>query len=125
MSAATAELLAPQPLGAKHDVSRFANGVHPSLDQWLRDHARASEGFSARTYVACPAAEPERVVGYFCISAAVEQRRALPSAKLRRGLPAQVPLLLIGRLAVDAPWRGSPIAPRACCSPPSARSRKP
>jgi GNAT superfamily N-acetyltransferase len=103
---ATAKLRAPEPLGTGHDVSQFANGVHPSLDQWLRERARSSEGLSARTYVVCTAAEPDRVVGYFSIAAAVEQRNALPSAKLRRGLPGQVPLLLIGRLAVDAPWRG-------------------
>jgi len=36
----------------------------------------------------------------------VEERNSLPSAKLRRGLPERVPLLLIGRLAVDAQWRG-------------------
>ena len=54
----------------------------------------------------CTAQGPDRTVGYFSISAAVEQRNALPSVKLRRGLPAQVPLLLIGRLAVDAQWRG-------------------
>jgi GNAT superfamily N-acetyltransferase len=50
--------------------------------------------------------EPDRAVGYFSIAAAVEQRSALPSAKLRRGMPKQVPLLLIGHLAVDAQWRG-------------------
>jgi GNAT superfamily N-acetyltransferase len=36
----------------------------------------------------------------------MEQRNALPSAKIRRGMPEQVPLLLIGRLAVDAGWQG-------------------
>jgi GNAT superfamily N-acetyltransferase len=106
VSAAALQLRPPEPLSARHNVSRFANGVHPSLDQWLRERARLSEGFSARTYVVCTAEEPDRVVGYFSISAAVEQRNALPSAKLRRGLPAQVPLLLIGRLAVDGQWRG-------------------
>lgn len=100
------ELRAPEPLAPRHDIVRFSNGAHPSLDQWLRERAHASEGLSARTYVVCAAAEPERVVGYFSIAAAVEQRNALPSAKLRRGMPEQVPLLLIGRLAVDAPWRG-------------------
>ena len=30
----------------------------------------------------------------------------MPSAKFRRGMPEQVPLLLIGRLAIDAEWRG-------------------
>jgi GNAT superfamily N-acetyltransferase len=106
MSATVPELRAPEPLTARLDIARFANGVHPSLDQWLRERAHASEGLSARTYVVCAAAEPERVVGYFSIAAAVEQRTALPSAKLRRGMPEQVPLLLIGRLAVEAPWRG-------------------
>jgi GNAT superfamily N-acetyltransferase len=106
VSAAALQLRPPEALSARHDVSRFANGIHPSLDQWLRERARLSEGFSARTYVVCSAEEPDRVVGYFSISAAVEQRNALPSAKLRRGLPAQVPLLLIGRLAIDAQWRG-------------------
>jgi GNAT superfamily N-acetyltransferase len=95
---------APEPLANRHDVSRFANGGHPSLDQWLRERARQSEGLSARTYVICPNDEANRVVGYFSISAAVEQRAGLPTAKLRRGLPDQVPLLLIGRLAVDASW---------------------
>jgi GNAT superfamily N-acetyltransferase len=105
MSAGAAALRAPEPLAARHDVSRFTNGVHPSLDQWLRARAHASEGLSARTYVVCPINEPDRVIGYFAISTAVEQRNALPSAKLRRRMPEQVPLLLIGRLAVDAGWR--------------------
>jgi GNAT superfamily N-acetyltransferase len=106
VSAAPPELQSPEPLTARHDTARFANGVHPSLDQWLRERAHASEGLSARTYVVCAAGEPERIIGYFSIAVAVEQRNALPSAKLRCGMPEQVPLLLIGRLAVDAPWRG-------------------
>jgi len=106
MTAGAPALRAPEPLTASHDVSRFANGVHSSLDQWLRERAQASEGLSARTYVVCPPNEPDRVVGYVSIATAVEQRNALPSAKLRRGMPEQVPLLLIGRLAVDAEWRG-------------------
>jgi GNAT superfamily N-acetyltransferase len=56
--------------------------------------------------VVCTSEEPDRVVGYFSIATAIEQRNALPTAKLRRGMPEQVPLLLIGRLAVDAQWRG-------------------
>jgi GNAT superfamily N-acetyltransferase len=106
LNAASAELLAPEPLAARHDVSRFSNGIHSSLDEWLRERARSSEGLSARTYVVCPSDDPGRVVGYFSISTALEQRNALPSAKLRRGMPGQVPLLLIGRLAVDAQWQG-------------------
>jgi GNAT superfamily N-acetyltransferase len=106
VTSGTPELRAPEPLNVGHDVSRFANAVHPSLDAWLRERAHQAEGLSARTYVVCPSTEPDRVVAYFCISAAVEQRNALPSAKIRRGMPEQVPLLLIGRLAVHAQWQG-------------------
>jgi GNAT superfamily N-acetyltransferase len=100
------ELLAPEPLAARHEVSRFSTGAHLTLDLWLQERALRIEGLSARTYVVCLAAEPNRVVAYFSISAAVEQRNVLPSAKIRRGMPEKVPLLLIGRLAIDAQWQG-------------------
>src|ERR1039458_2234721 len=99
-------LRAPERLTARHDVSSFDNGKHPSLDVWLRERALTSEGLSARTYVICDAATPNRVVGYYAISTAMEQRIALPSAKLRRGMAEQIPLLLIGRLAVDRNFQG-------------------
>jgi len=96
----------PELLTAEHDVSAFCSGRHSSLDDWLRDRALASEGLSARTYVICAGGERFRVIGYYAISTAMEQRIALPNAKLRRGMPERVPLLLIGRLAVDAPHQG-------------------
>ena len=96
----------PERLGAQHDLSAFQNGKHSSLDDWLRDRALASEGLSARTYVICDVDVPARVVGYYAISTAMEQRIALPNAKLRRGMPEQIPLLLIGRLAIDRAFRG-------------------
>jgi GNAT superfamily N-acetyltransferase len=96
----------PEPLDAGHDLTAFDNGKHPSLNEWLRECARASEGLSARTYVACDVQAPKRVVGYYAIATALEQRSALPSAKLRRGMPDQIPLLLIGRLAVDKAFQG-------------------
>ena len=107
----------PERLGPQHDVSGFTNGKHPSLDDWLRNRALTSEGLSARTYVVCDAATPSRVLGYYAISTAMEQRTALPSAKLRRvpgqpparaGVPGieRVPLLLIGRLAIDRDFQG-------------------
>src|SRR5260370_27722131 len=99
-------ILAPERLHAQHDVSRFDNGKHPSLDAWLKNRALASEGMSARTYVACARDAPRRVVGYYAISTAMEQRISLPNAKLRRAMPDQVPLLLIGRLAVDRQNQG-------------------
>ena len=99
-------VLPPERLTAQHDTSAFLNGKHGTLDAWLRHRALESEGLSARTYVVCDNALPARVVGYYAISAAMEQRIAMPNAKLRRGLPDQVPLLLIGRLAIDQDFQG-------------------
>ncbi|MBZ9736379.1 GNAT family N-acetyltransferase [Mesorhizobium sp. CA18] len=97
---------APERLTIIHDVAEFRNGRHPTLDDWLRNRALAGEGLSARTYVVCDAGTKNRVVGYYAISTAMEERVALPSAKLRRGMPEQVPLLLIGRLAIDQAFQG-------------------
>jgi GNAT superfamily N-acetyltransferase len=96
----------PERLSTQHVLAAFENGKHASLDEWLRTRALESEGLSARTYVICPRAASARVVGYHAISAAMEQRIALPNAKLRRGMPEQVPLLLIGRLAVHREFHG-------------------
>ena len=100
------QIFAPERLDRRHDISSFHNGKHSSFDDWLRDRALASEGLSARTYVVCTASEPTRVVGYYAITTAMEQRLALPNAKLRRGMPEQIPLLLIGRLALDQTYHG-------------------
>lgn len=80
--------------------------MHAVLDEWLRQRALASEGLSARTYVICSESLPEQVIGYYAISTAMEERSTLPTAKLRRGLPDRVPLLLIGRLAVSQEFQG-------------------
>lgn len=99
-------VLPPERLTDAHDLTSFSNGKHALLDDWLRQRALTSEGLSARTYVICAADSPHRVVGYYAISTAAEERTGLPSAKLRRGLPERVPLLLIGRLALDQAYQG-------------------
>ncbi|MDO8877795.1 MAG: GNAT family N-acetyltransferase [Pseudolabrys sp.] len=89
---------APAPLTPAHDLSQFSSGK-PALDEWLRTSALDSEGRTARTYVVC---EGNKVVGYYCISTGSVERRAMPSKMKRaRGLPNQVPVAIIGRLARD------------------------
>jgi GNAT superfamily N-acetyltransferase len=116
-------VLPPERLAAHHNVTEFANGKHPSLDEWLRERAILSEGLSARTYVIGLIERPARVVGYYAISTAMEERQALLNAKLRRNMPHQVRLLLIGRLAVDATMQSRGLgadlladAVRRCCA---------
>lgn len=116
-------ILPPERLTVAHDLSGFSNGKHPALDYWLKQRALKSEGLSARTYVICTVAAPFRVIGYYAISTAMEERHALPSAKVRRGMPDRVPLLLLGRLALDVSVQGLGVgadlladAIRRCCA---------
>jgi hypothetical protein len=96
-------LSAPEPLTSDHDLSRFNSG-RLALDEWLRTSALDSEGRTARTYVVC---EGKTVVGYYCISTGSVERRALPSKMKRaRGMPHQVPVAIIGRLARDQTFAG-------------------
>ena len=91
------QLRPPEHLTARHDVSAFECGK-PDLNDWLVRQARQSDGKSARTYVV---AIDLRVVGYYCLSAGAVIRGELPNAKLRRKLPDQVPVIVLGRLAID------------------------
>jgi GNAT superfamily N-acetyltransferase len=96
-------LTAPTPMSSAHDVSRFSSGK-PALDDWLRNNAAESEGRTARTNVVC---EGNRVVGYYCISTGSVERGALPSKMKRaRGMPNQIPIAIIGRLARDETYAG-------------------
>ena len=103
-SAQARALTVPAPLTARHDVSKFNSGK-PPLDDWLRNRALNSEGETARTYVVCE--NSVVVVGYYCISAGCVERQALPpKLKRKQGLPRQVPVAIIGRLARDISYRG-------------------
>lgn len=92
----------PQSLTTDHDVSAFACG-RPSLDDWLRRRALPNEVSGAsRTYVVC---DGKRVVAYYCLAAGSVCRKDAPG-KLRRNVPEQIPVAVLGRLAVDESCQG-------------------
>ena len=91
-------------MNSTHDLGRFDCG-NGALNTWLKSNALESEGQSARTYVAC---ESNVVVGYDRIATGSVERRALPSKlKRQQGLPNQIPVAIIGRLARDITYRGT------------------
>lgn len=94
-------LSTPVPLTAEHDLSAFDCG-EAVLNDWLRHRALKNESRFSRTYVVC---EGQRVVGYFCISAGSVERGAAPG-KVRRNAPDVIPVLVIGRLAVNRDHAG-------------------
>lgn len=89
---------APERLSAGHDATLFENGKHPSLDEWLRKALERET--TGRTFVVCERGT-NRVVGYYALASGSVQRERLPSARLRSGMPNDVPVFLLGRLAVD------------------------
>lgn len=90
-------LTAPAPLAAAHDLDQFDCGV-AALDEWLKRRARRNELEGAsRTFVTCVG---RRVVGYYSLAAGSVLRDSV-TGKVRRNMPEPVPVILIGRLAVD------------------------
>lgn len=94
----------PLPISSEDDVSQFECGEE-SLDDWLRRLALRSEGASARTYVV---RDRGRVVGYYCLATGGISRSNLPR-RIRHGLPDPVPVMVLGRLAVDLQYQRSGI----------------
>ena len=98
----SAPLSAPEHLTAEHAVSAFDSGVQ-ELDNWLKRRALQNEAAGAsRTYVVSARG---RVVGYYALATgAVAQLRA--TGKVRRNMPEPIPVMVIGRLAVDREYQG-------------------
>jgi GNAT superfamily N-acetyltransferase len=95
-----------EPLADRHDRSRFCSGVE-ALDRYLRTQA----GQDARRRVASPYVLlhlPDLVVaGYYTLSNAALELTDLPELIAKRlPLYPQVPVTLLGRLAVDRNRRG-------------------
>lgn len=96
-------LQAPVPLADHHDVEAFASGA-PTLDAWIRRKARANQASGAsRTYVLC---RGQRVVGFYALAAGSVSHDLSPR-KLRQNMPDPVPVIVLGRLAVDTSEQGN------------------
>lgn len=95
------KLSAPRPIERSDDTAPFACGKEP-LDTWLKQMAVRSEGRSARTYVICVNA---RVVAYYCLATGAVRRVQVPS-RVGRNTPDPVPVIILGRLAVDRQFHG-------------------
>jgi len=95
----------PEKLSPKHDLSLFQCG-EPALDDWLTRRALLNEESGAsRTYVLCVG---NRVVGYYALAVgAVTHAEAL--GRVRRNMPDPLPVMVIGRLALDQTMQGQSI----------------
>lgn len=94
-----AALRPPEPLTDSHDLSTFDCG-EPSLDDWLRRRALKNETSGAsRTYVVCRGSK-KQVIAYYCLAAGAVAR-AGAAGRVRCNMPDPIPVMILGRLAVD------------------------
>jgi GNAT superfamily N-acetyltransferase len=85
------------PISEAHDLTDFDCGV-PVLNEWLNKRAFANDRSGAsRTYVLCREAT---VTGYYCLSTGAIDHSVSPN-QLRRNMPNPIPVVVLGRLAVD------------------------
>ncbi len=94
----------PRPLLPTDDTAAFDCGA-PSLNAWLRTRALKNETTGAsRTFVSIDS-ETDVVAGYYCLSASSLLLEGAPG-NVRRNMPDPIPVILIGRLAVDQRFKG-------------------
>jgi GNAT superfamily N-acetyltransferase len=91
----------------KEQRAAFSCG-EPSLDRWLATHARQSmESRDAVTYLLLDDEhDPERIAGYYCLSAG-SMRKADAPVELGRHAPEPIPVVRMGRFAIDTAYQGS------------------
>lgn len=91
-------------LASHHRLDGFDSG-QPSLDAWLREHARTADAKRVgRTYV-WHAEDDDIVLAYFTLCPHVLERSELPG-KVGRGNPTRIPAILLARLALDRKLHG-------------------
>lgn len=96
-------LTVPAPINMAHITDNFDCGVS-SLDQWLRRQALKNEAsVASRTFVVCFGKE---VVGYYALATGSVVRQEAPG-KIKCKMPEPIPVMVLGRLAVDRHWQGS------------------
>ncbi len=86
------------PLDVDHNLEEFNSGSD-ELNVWLRLRARANEKNNAsRTFVAVSSSG--EIAGYYSLSSGAVGRDEAQGF-LRRNMPDPVPVMVLGRLAVD------------------------
>ena len=84
-------------------LETFDCGVD-SLNRWLRQKALVNERRNAsRTYVVYT--DSGLLAGFFCLSSHSVSHASFKSA-LKRNMPNPIPVILLGRLAVDTRFKG-------------------
>jgi GNAT superfamily N-acetyltransferase len=93
---------APTLLTEVHDLSAFSSG-EPELDDWLKRRALRNQFSGAsRTYVV---PLEKQVIAYYALASGSVMAQEAPG-RIRRNMPDPIPVIVLGRLAIDEAWQG-------------------
>lgn len=96
------KLQPPQPINPDHLLEDFDSG-DADLNDWLRRRAiRNEDSGASRTYVVTVR---QKVIAYYCLATGNVLSSIAPG-RVRRNMPDPIPVMVIGRLAVDCNWHG-------------------
>ncbi|EAS1760695.1 GNAT family N-acetyltransferase [Salmonella enterica] len=94
---------APEPLHAGHVLASFCCGVD-TMDNWLKQRAMKNQVTGAsRTFVCCDS--DTKVLAYYSLASSSVATHTAPG-RFRRNMPDPIPIVVLGRLAVDQSLRG-------------------
>jgi GNAT superfamily N-acetyltransferase len=93
----------PTHISSEHILSEFSSDNH-SLDVWLKKRALQNEiNQTSRTFVIC---EDNKVIGYYALAAG-SVTHDIAESRIRRNTPNPIPVVVLGRLAIDKEWQGN------------------
>ncbi len=96
------QLRPPERLTPAQELDDFDSSV-PQLDDWLKRRAARNEAEGAsRTYVVC---QRMRVAAFYCLANGAVLHADAPG-RVRRNMPDPIPVMVLGRLAVDRRFQG-------------------
>lgn len=100
----TGRLLPPAPISDEHDLSQFDSGV-ATINAFLTSNALLNHR-ERYSLVLVLADEAHRVFGYYALAIGQVSRKIGTKGKARRGAPANIPAVILGRLGVDKSLQG-------------------
>lgn len=93
---------APELLNATHHLDNFDCGEE-ALNSWLKRNAlKNQQNQASRTFVVC---QNNNVVGFYALAAGSVSHQFV-SGGLRRNMPDPIPVVVLGRLAIDLAHQG-------------------
>lgn len=94
------KISAPEPINPAHQLDNFDSG-EIILDLWLKQRALNNDNSGAsRTFVVH---QNESVIAYYSLAMGSLSLQDAPG-KIKRNMPNPIPVMILGRLAVDQRW---------------------